>query len=195
MSAPGEDRRTRSQTSAEFATQAGMMSPTAFSTPANPPAPFVGQADFQELERRRVDREDRRAEEELQIRRGENERREEDCQADREQRQLLLETIRGQLPGGKPPAPATPRQKFNEATNDIAAYLDMFEAVAMARRWAPAQWTLYLRGSLSGAGLMAISSLSAGQQDDYRMVKETLLAAYQVSAEKRRRRVFDNHFN
>ena len=42
---------------------------------------------------------------------------------------------------------------------------------------------------------MAISSLSAAQQDDYRTVKATLLAAYQVSAETRRRRVFENHFN
>ena len=80
-------------TAAEFATPAGMMSPTVFSTPANPPAPFVGQADFQELERCQVDREGRRAEEELQLRREENERREEEHQADREQRQLLLEII------------------------------------------------------------------------------------------------------
>ena len=41
---------------------------------------------------------------------------------------------------------------------------------------------------------MVISSLSAAQQDDYRMVKATLLAAYQVSAETRRRRVFKNHY-
>ena len=42
---------------------------------------------------------------------------------------------------------------------------------------------------------MAISSLSAAQQNDYRMVKVTLLAAYQVSVETRRRRLFENHFN
>ena len=42
---------------------------------------------------------------------------------------------------------------------------------------------------------MAISSLSAAQQDDYQTVKATLLAAYQVSAETRQRRVFKNHFN
>ena len=125
-------------------------------------------------------------------------RREEGCQADREQQQLRLETIRGLLPGGATPAPATPRlsiQKFNEATDNIAAYLDTFKAVATASRWALAQWTLYLRGSLSGAGLMAISSLSAAQQDDYQTVKANLLAAYQVSAETRWRRVFENHFN
>ena len=123
-----------------------MMSPTAFSTPAIPPAPFVGQADFQELERRRADREDRRAEEELKLRREENERKEEERQADREKRQLLLETIRSELPGGEPPAPATPRlsiQKFNEATDDIAAYLDTFEAVATASRW-PQHSGLYI---------------------------------------------------
>ena len=86
-------------------------------------------------------------------------------------------------------------QKFNEATDDIAAYLDTFEVVATASGWDPAQWTLYLRGSLAGAGLMAISSLSAAQQDSYRTVKATLLAAYQVSTETRRRRVFEDRFN
>ena len=71
--------------------------------------------------------------------------------------------------------------KFNMATNDIAAYLDTFEVVPTASGWDPAQWILYLRGSLAGAGLMAISSLTAAQQDSYRTVKETLLAVYQVS--------------
>ena len=42
---------------------------------------------------------------------------------------------------------------------------------------------------------MAISSLSAAQQDSYRTVKATLLAAYQVSTETRRRRVFKDRFN
>ena len=193
MSAPGEDRHTRSQTSAGD----GMRNPTAFSTPANPPIPYEGIPSLQELEHLRAEREERRAEEERQIRQEEWEQREEKCQANREQ-QLLLETIRGLLPGRQPPALAAPKltvQKFNEATDDIAAYLDTFEVVATASGWDPAQWTLYLRWSLAGAGLMAISSLSAAQQDSYRTVKATLLAAYQVSTETRQRKVFEDQFN
>ena len=175
-----------------------MRNPTAFSTPANPPIRYEGIPSLQELELCRAEREERRAEEERQIRQEEREQKEEERQTNREQQQLLLETIPSLIPGKQPPAPATPKltvQKFNEATDDIAAYLDTFEVVATASGWDPAQWTLYLRGSLAGAGLMAISSLSAAQQDSYRTVKATLLAAYQVSTETRRRRVFEDRFN
>ena len=89
MSAPEEDRRTRSQTSGG----AGMRNPTAFSTPANPPAPYEGITSLVDLEHSRVEREEGRAEEERQIRQEEWEQREEERQANREQQQLLLETI------------------------------------------------------------------------------------------------------
>ena len=112
-----------------------MRNPTAFSTPANPPIPYEGIPSLQELELLRAEREERRAEEERQIRQEEREQREEERQANREQQQLLLETIRSLIPGKQPPAAATPKltvQKFNEATDDIAAYLDTFEVVATA---------------------------------------------------------------
>ena len=86
-------------------------------------------------------------------------------------------------------------QMINEATDDIAAYLDTFEVVATASGWDPALWTLHLRGSLAGAGLMAISSLPAAQWDSYRTMKATLLAAYQVSTGTKQRRVFEDRFN
>ena len=143
MSAPGEDRRTRSQISGG----AGMRNPTAFSTPANPPTPYEGIPSLQELEHHRAEREERRAEEERQIRQEEQEQREEERQANREQQQLLLETIQGLLPDRQAPAPAAPWltvQKFNEATDDIAAYLDNFKAVAAANRWDQDHWALYL---------------------------------------------------
>ena len=111
---------------------------TAFSTPANPPTPYEGIPSLQELEHRWVQREEGRAEEERQIRQEEREQREKVRQANREQQQLLLETIRGLLPDGRAPASAVPQltvQKLNEATDDIAAYLDTFKAVSAANRW------------------------------------------------------------
>ena len=99
-----------------------------------------------------------------------------------------METIQGLIPGimAPPPAVAATKltvQKFDENSEDIVAYLDTIEAVATASAWLPAQWTLYLRGSLLEAGLMAISFLPANQQDNYRTVKVTLLATYQISVE------------
>ena len=55
-------------------------------------------------------------------------------------------------------------QKFNEETEDMAAYLDTFEAVATASEWPRTQRSIHLRGSLSGAGLLVISTLNAVQQ-------------------------------
>ena len=113
MSVPGEDRRTRSQTSAG----AGMRNPTAFSTLANPPIPYEGIPSLQELEHRWAEREEKRAEEERQIRQEEQEQREEEHQAYKEQQQLLLETIRGLLPGRQPPALAAPSTSSPEANS------------------------------------------------------------------------------
>ena len=60
----------------------------------------------------------------------------------------------------------------------MAAYLDTFEAVATVSEWPSAQWSIHLRGSLSGAGSLAISTLNAVQQADFQIVKNALLAVY-----------------
>ena len=119
-------------------------------------------------------------------RREERDQRAEERQANLEQQQQMMEAICELLPGRGATAETTPRltvQKFNEASDDIAAYLDTLKAIATASDWPPAQWPLFLRGSLSGAGLIAISSLPADQQDSYRTIRTTLLSTYQVSAE------------
>ena len=56
-------------------------------------------------------------------------------------------------------------------------------------------WSIHLRGSLSGAGLMAVSALSAVQQADFQIVKQTLLSVYQISTETHRKKVFKQTFN
>ena len=142
-----------------------------------------------DAEERRAEQKDRRAEEEATRRQEDMEQRAKERRANQEQ-QLWMETIRGLIPArmAPPPAAAAPQltmQEFNENSDDIVAYLDTFEAIAADRSCPPAYWTLYLRDSLSGAGLLAISSLPAHQQDDYLAVKATLLATYEVSAESR----------
>ena len=86
--------------------------------------------------------------------------------------QLLQEV---QIPHERnPPPPPAPRlhiQKFCEETDDMAAYLNTFEATAMVSEWPIDLWSIHLRGSLSGAGLMAVSALSAVQQTDFQIVK------------------------
>ena len=66
-----------------------------------------------------------------------------------------------------PPVGALPKlsvQKFNEKTDEIAAYLDTFEAVSTASEWPRTQWSAHLQGSLSGARLLVISTLNAVEQ-------------------------------
>ena len=77
----------------------------------------------------------------------------------------------------------------------MAAYLNTFEATAMVSEWSTELWTIHLRGSLSGAGLMAVSALLEVQQTDFQIVKQTLLYVYQISNETRRKKVFKQTFN
>ena len=77
----------------------------------------------------------------------------------------------------------------------MAAYLNTFEATAMVSEWSIELWSIHLRGSLSGAGLMAVSALTAVQQTDFQIVKQTLLSVYQISSKTRRKKVFKQTFN
>ena len=76
-----------------------------------------------------------------------------------------------------PPVTALPPrltlQKFVEGVDDMGAYLDTFEVTARAGEWPREQWCVYLRSSLSGQGLSAVTSLPAADQADYSMVKQT----------------------
>ena len=106
----------------------------------------------------------------------------------------LLEGVQGAR-ARTPPAPRLHLQKCIEETDNMSAYLEMFEAIACASEWPVELWSIHLRGSLSGAGLLAVSALSAVQQADYQMVKSTFLAVYRVSTETHRKKVFEQSFN
>ena len=56
---------------------------------------------------------------------------------------------------GPPHGPNLSLQKFQEGTDDMGAFLDTFKATVMAEWWPRDQWPLFLRGSLSEAGLTA----------------------------------------
>ena len=93
------------------------------------------------------------------------------------------------------PPPRLTLQKFSEASDDMGAYLDTFEVIARTSDWPRTQWPIYLRGSLSGAGLLAVTALPASQQTDYAMVKRVQLATYRISTETHQRKVFKRAFN
>ena len=60
----------------------------------------------------------------------------------------------------------------------MAAYLDTFETTAVVSEWLRPQWSIHLRGSLSGAGFLVVSALPADQQADYHSIKRELLSVY-----------------
>ena len=77
----------------------------------------------------------------------------------------------------------------------MGAFLDTFEATVMAGRWPRDQWPLFLRGSLSGAGLTVVATMTAARQADYDAVKNELLREYHISTEMFRKCVFDTLFD
>ena len=96
-------------------------------------------------------------------------------------------------PIAAPPKLSPP--KFVEGVDDMGAFLEMFEATAYAAGWAHNHWPIYLQNTLSGQGLLAISSLSAIEQNDYITIKATLLATCHVSEETYRKKMFDAIFS
>ena len=156
------------------------------------------------IEQSRFEREERRLEKEDSARKKEKQQivepREPDHQRMAEQHDYfarLLEEVRRPQERTPPPVPM-PRltvQKFNEGSDDMAAYLDTFEATAVVSQWARQHWSIHLRGSMSGAGLLAISALPADQHADYQTIKRVLLSVYQISTETHRKKVFDQMFN
>ena len=119
------------------------------------------------IEQSRFEREEERLEKEDSARKKEKqqiaEQRELDHQRRAEQHDYLARLLEeyGDLRNGPQPTPRLTIQKFNEGSDDMAAYLDTFEATAVVSEWLRPQWSIHLRGSLSGAGLLAVSALLA----------------------------------
>ena len=181
MAHPGDDHRTRSQTAQSFITSRGDFEGESGDVPTSTPTGSMQMmVEFFRAEERRVQRyEERRAQREEERAEREAQQREEERRFAAEQQQCWIDAL--QIARPPPPVAGPPRlsvQNFNEEMDDMAAYLDTFEAVATASEWPKIQWSIHLRGSLSGAGLLAISTRNAVQQADFQIVKKTLLSVY-----------------
>ena len=71
----------------------------------------------------------------------------------------------------------------------MGAFIQMFEVTAEMGILLPAQWAVYLYSSLAEVGLSAVASLSAADQGDYDIVKNLLLATYQITTEAYRKSI------
>ena len=144
--------------------------------------PAIEQSRFEREEERLEKNDSARKKEKQQI----AEQRELDHQRMAEQHDYfarLLEEVRRPQEWTPPTTPRLTIQKFNEGSDDMAAYLDTFEATAVVSEWLRPQWLIHLQGSLSGAGLLAVSALPVDQQAKYQTVKRVLLLVYQISSE------------
>ena len=94
-----------------------------------------------------------------------------------------------------PPIPNLTLPKFKEGVNHMKAFLETFEMTERTAGWQEELWPAYLRSSLSGAGMVAVSSLSAIDHMDYQVLKDNLLATYKISNETYHRRIFEQTFD
>ena len=112
------------------------------------------------IEQSRVNSEDKRLEKEAIARKQDKVQMAEQCETDKrmmaEQHDQFMQLLQEvQIPHVKnsppPPAPRLHIQKFCEETDDMAAYLNTFEATATVSEWLIDLWSIHLRGSQSGA--------------------------------------------
>ena len=131
---------------------------------------------------------------------GEDQKQEEDRRHQAQQQecwaQLLTEARKPALVDLPSNIPKLTLQKFQEGVDDMSSFLKIFEVAVRAGRWLDGQWSVYLRTSLSGARMTAVSAISVEQQNNYEEVKQTLLSIYQMSTETyRRKKVFEQSFD
>lgn len=213
MSLPGEDRRTRSQTAQSF------LMPTLMEEaegPTSNPPPLATLrspesergASKQELmtmwlqaDEARALREEERAQREEQRREREEQQRHDDRERqDRQEErwtQILMEVHRPVVVERAPPPAALKLtlQKYAEGTDDMGAFLSSFEMTARANEWPENLWSTYLRSALSGQGMLAVTSLTTEEQNDYDTVCRTLKSTYQITTESYRKKMFDTTFD
>ncbi|XP_075539731.1 uncharacterized protein LOC142574564 [Dermacentor variabilis] len=72
---------------------------------------------------------------------------------------------------------------FNEARDDLDAYLQRFERVATSQEWPRAKWALSLSLCLTGEALTVIGRLDSNAALDYDQLKATLLQRFRCTAE------------
>lgn len=68
--------------------------------------------------------------------------------------------------------------------DDIEAFLEMFERMAEAAQWAPAQWAYLISPYLTCPAQAAVKVLSKDDAADYKKVKAAILDRYEIAPEK-----------
>ena len=76
---------------------------------------------------------------------------------------------------------------------DVEFYLITFEKIAIAKRWPKAQWCSIIQSHLTGKALKAFSKLQVTDLNNYNMLKDNILAEYELNAEVYRKRLRNDY--
>jgi hypothetical protein len=100
-------------------------------------------------------------------------------------------TVHGAATGGgfRMRAPELP--KFDEKRDDMDAYIERFERVAVQQKWEKPEWVFRLSTILTGKALEVYSQMKGSEAGDYDKVKAELLKRYQHTEEGYRLRFRD----
>ena len=82
------------------------------------------------------------------------------------------------LRGNRPKLP-----KFDEAKDDIDAFIERFERFAASQEWPEDTWAASLSALLTGKGLDVYASMPPEQTNDYDALKKAVLHRYQLTAD------------
>ena len=183
--------------------------------PAFQTLPFQFEMQKMQFEREREEREERRREREfeLQCKREERERECADREAqlerdrlDREEKRIEREAQREhelELEKLKrTPIPSTqlsdPKQFRVEAAakllpklaseQELETYLITFEKIATLNKWPENQWSAVLQTQLRGKALKVFAEMSIDESKTYKVLKKSLLAAYELCSEVYRKK-------
>ena len=105
-------------------------------------------------------------------------------------RELELAWLKGQQPDDHslPDSPAFDLTKvsrlvprFDESDPDV--FFRQFEKTATTLSWPKEFWTILIQTVLTGKGALVYSNLAVEESKDYDLVKRTILAAYELTAE------------
>ena len=78
--------------------------------------------------------------------------------------------------------------KFSEATDDIEAYLTMFERLVTAHHVDTTQWAYLLAPQLTGKAQQAFTAMPSASSGSYAEVKKAILKRYDINEETYRQR-------
>ncbi|XP_041446986.1 uncharacterized protein LOC121403156 [Xenopus laevis] len=131
---------------------------------------------YREQERYRMEKEEQQRKDELRHQEAERAKRD-------DQFLKLLQAMQHNMP----PVPSLKLTKLSE-TDDIEAYLTVFERVAQASQWPENQWVIHLAPFLTSKAQQAYSQMRIEDAGDYQKVKSSILRRYNIHTETFRQR-------